>query len=139
MLSLTYVSRQTHWARSRRETLESIQAVSISRNSELNITGMLIATRSHFAQVLEGPKEAVNQVMASIIADPRHIDLKELRRANIDIRRFASWQLAVFEREAFAHISMSPLLAAIHEGTDKAARAKFFKLIDDIASYPVRA
>jgi hypothetical protein len=135
MLSITYVSRQTPWTESRREILENIQTASIARNSELNITGLLIATRSHFAQVLEGPTGAVDQVMASITIDPRHCEVVVLRREEIEIRRFASWQLAVFEREAFASISMRPLLAAVHEGTDEAAQGKFFRLIDDIANY----
>ncbi len=135
MLSLTYVSRQTPWTESRREVLENIQTASIARNSELNITGLLIATKFHFAQVLEGPTEAVDEVMASITIDPRHCEVEVLRREEIAIRQFANWQLAVFEREAFASISMRTLLAALHEGTEVAAQGKFFRLIDDIANY----
>lgn len=133
MLSLTYVSRPTDWTKSREETLEEIRAVSTARNTELNITGLLIATFAYFAHVLEGPESSINMVMASIMADPRHSHIVVLDRTSIALRRFPFWRLAQFERETFADQAVTPLLATLHAGDDDKAFGRFTHLTDAVA------
>ena len=133
MLSLTYVSLPTPWQKNRGEILEDIRAVSLARNSQLDITGLLIATISHFAQVLEGPDGAVDDVLASISADPRHCQIVMVQRIPIEIRQFPLWQLMTFERETFANLEVTPLLAALHTDGGGEALARFIHLIDAIS------
>ncbi|MFN3473191.1 MAG: BLUF domain-containing protein [Blastomonas sp.] len=133
MLSLVYVSRPTSWQKGRSETLEDIQAVSIARNSMLDITGVLIATVSYIAQVLEGPASAVDTVMASILVDPRHCDIIVVKRAETDRRCFPLWRMLRFEEEKFADASLVPMLAALHAERGGEALRRFNSLAEAIA------
>lgn len=64
------------------------------RNLHENVTGALLATSEHFAQVLEGPPEGVDAIISSILRDPRHTEIAILRDGPIQRRSFAKWSLA---------------------------------------------
>lgn len=133
MLSLAYVSRPSPWQKSRSETLDDIQAVSVARNSTLDITGVLIATVSYIAQVLEGPACAVDTVMVSIMNDPRHCDLIVVKRTETDRRCFPLWSMLRFEEEKFADASLVPMLSALHAERGGEALRRFNSFADAIA------
>ena len=64
-------------------------------NLERGITGVLCAYSPGdvFVQVLEGSRETVNALYASIVRDPRHRDVTLLDYAEITERRFAGWRM----------------------------------------------
>jgi len=64
-------------------------------NLERGITGVLCAYSPGdvFVQVLEGSRETVNALYASIVRDPRHLDVTLLDYAEITERRFAGWRM----------------------------------------------
>jgi hypothetical protein len=64
------------------------------RNSHLGVTGALIFTEKQFAQCLEGPRAAIDELMVSINSDSRHRAVKVVKNANQVPRRFVSWSLA---------------------------------------------
>lgn len=132
MLSLIYVSRPLIQPTDREQYLADIQAVSIARNSTLDITGLLIASPEFFAQVLEGPEEDVAAVMASIFADPRHADLRVVKRSESSTRRFPRWRMACFDSADFSSTAITPLLAAVHAQDDPEALRRLDRLIDAI-------
>ena len=65
------------------------------RNAVLEVTGVLIYSGDHFAQVLEGSREAVEQLMTSIRVDSRHEMLREWPQQPADDNRwFPNWSMA---------------------------------------------
>jgi hypothetical protein len=64
------------------------------RNKDLHVTGALISTFYIFAQLLEGPADSIDALMARIIRDDRHRDLKVISETNIDRRKFPCWSMA---------------------------------------------
>ncbi len=60
-------------------------------NRENDISGVLIATLSHFLQFIEGTYEAVNSTFMRIVKDPRHHDIKLVCFSVIDGRIFKEW------------------------------------------------
>lgn len=132
MLSVIYVSRPLIEPADRQQCLTDIQTVSIARNSTLDITGLLIASPEFFAQVLEGPAEDVAAVMASISADPRHSDLRVVRRSESPTRRFPRWRMACFDSADFGNTAITPVLAAAHAQEDPDALRRLDRLIDAI-------
>ncbi len=80
MKSLVYISRPLVAMIDREAVLDDIQYVSVARNTTLDITGLLITTQDHFAQLLEGPAKAVESVMASMSA-----------MADVAVRRAKQW------------------------------------------------
>jgi hypothetical protein len=88
--SLLYVSQKL-------ATLDEIAAiveVSRARNAALDVTGALVASRNHFAQILEGPGDSIDALMTSISRDHRHRDVQILVYEDIEERQFADWALA---------------------------------------------
>lgn len=142
MLSLTYASRPLIPRSDRARCLADIQVASVSRNSMLDLTGVLIASAEHFMQVLEGPDEAVEHVMASILADPRHHDLRVVRRIEAERRQYARWYMARFESASFGRIAITPLLGAVHARQHDAVRRMdrlMEALVHDEAAAPSQA
>ena len=77
--------------------LAEILRVARQSNQRLGITGALILyqEKGRFAQVLEGPEDAVKTLIARIKTDPRH-DSVEIREAgNASARLFRRWAMAL--------------------------------------------
>jgi hypothetical protein len=62
-----------------------------AHNNKHGVSGILLATKSHFMQVLEGPYEIVNDTFMRIARDPRHDDIKLVSFNIIDARIFEAW------------------------------------------------
>lgn len=88
-------------------------AVSTRVNEQRAITGMLLFSGVHFAQVLEGPAPALAALMASIAADPRHREVRVLSRTAVTRRDFTGWSMA------YVHdLGAADLLAELWSATE---------------------
>jgi hypothetical protein len=67
------------------------------QNSLLGVTGSLLYTGGHFAQLVEGSATALAETMAIITADRRHDSVKRLIEGDITQRRFEGWDMAFAE------------------------------------------
>jgi hypothetical protein len=63
------------------------------RNASLGITGVLLSDDRFFSQLLEGPRNAVEAVMASIRRDPRHRDITVTEQGLQRARSFEGWSM----------------------------------------------
>ncbi len=72
------------------EMLEQFRAF----NASESISGMLIYHGGCFAQVIEGPREAVHALYARICRDDRHYAVTTLLDRAVDAREFADWSMA---------------------------------------------
>ncbi|CCG42971.1 BLUF domain-containing protein [Magnetospirillum molischianum] len=64
------------------------------KNERLNITGFLLYDEGSFLQVLEGPNDALEEVLGAIIADNRHKKIRLLSKKIVDGREFGDWAMA---------------------------------------------
>ena len=60
-------------------------------NESCGVTGVLLCSRTHFLQALEGNFESVNQVFRRIVKDDRHCDLSLISFSVVDARLFVGW------------------------------------------------
>lgn len=79
----------------------------LRRNAEIGVTGALFFDGERFAQVLEGPFDAVSLLMERIRHDARHFDVRVLGETPIRSRRFAAWSMRFVDR------SQAPGMAAL--------------------------
>jgi hypothetical protein len=75
------------------DLVDSILASSTRNNAANGVTGVLIATRTHFLQVLEGGFEALNETFERISSDTRHDNIQLISFAEIEERRFSEWAM----------------------------------------------
>ena len=120
-----YVSLKTSPWPDDQADVDAITEVARARNESLEVTGALVSTDSHFAQVLEGPPEAVDAVMTSILADPRHRDVNVLTEGEADKRLFLGWSLAYAGRATYVAGMIAPLLT----GSDRLDAGRLYDCI----------
>lgn len=78
-----------------------IIAVATQRNAGLDVTGLLCFSGEHFAQLLEGPPQALDALMTDIRADARHTMLREWppQPAPDGRRLFPGWAMGYSHEE----------------------------------------
>ena len=99
------------------------------KNARLNITGALIFTGEHFAQVLEGSPEAIHMLMAYIFDDPRHGNVVVADKSPITLRRFPDWQMAYQGPSQF----VSRHVARLMHATSQSEKRRAAEWITDLA------
>lgn len=92
--SLLYVSRSTIPRDRLALEIADIVAVSRKHNEAAGITGGLVRAGPYFAQLLEGPTEAVRTLMERIDRDHRHTDVSVVRIAASNQRQLPDWSMA---------------------------------------------
>lgn len=95
MIRLTYLSRAVQ-AFSADELL-ALLSVCHRNNTARGLTGMLLFGNGTFLQCIEGEASSVEQLMTTLAADPRHTDIRIVRREPIKARLYTDWSMG-FER-----------------------------------------
>ena len=73
--------------------IDSLLKTSEKTNPKRELTGVLVATRTHFLQVLEGSFESVNELFYHIVRDPRHENLQLVSFTCVEHRIFPNWTM----------------------------------------------
>ena len=113
MKTILYVSQSVIPEAAAEAEVDRILEVARARNVVEHITGALIFTGARFAQLLEGPAEGVDRVIASIESDARHMHVTLLPTRGNAVRRFADWSMAYSGRSAYVDRHLKPLLAPL--------------------------
>jgi hypothetical protein len=75
------------------DAIALILAASRKNNAEVGVTGALMFNAGCFAQVLEGPQDAVEGVFERIQQDERHGDVSLLAFEPVEKRAFENWSM----------------------------------------------
>lgn len=110
---LVYVSRSKLAVDGDASEVDGIVDLAVARNSDLRVTGALLYTQLHFAQVLEGPRQAVTELFARIAKDPRHCDVTIVAEEKISGRLFPYWSMAYAGPIPYLDRQLKPLLSPL--------------------------
>jgi diguanylate cyclase (GGDEF)-like protein len=93
---LVYYSRNTIMGLDEevRGAVDQILATSQNNNASVGVTGALMFTDGLFAQVLEGPRQAIETVFERIQLDERHGEVRLLSFGPVKARVFPHWAMA---------------------------------------------
>ena len=96
LVTLAYISRNaiSENGADMIDEVGDILASARKNNPARGITGALLFNDNCFAQVLEGPSEAVDAAYQMIVTDTRHRDLILLHRDGLKQRYFPDWSMA---------------------------------------------
>lgn len=111
LLALLYVSRSQLADSDTDAALRAIIDRSVDWNGSVGITGALVHTGTHFAQILEGPANEVEALMARIAVDSRHTEVTIVWHAPLARRRFEGWSMAYCGTAVFMRDQVKALLA----------------------------
>jgi hypothetical protein len=91
MFHVVYVSSSTQtFAQS---DLQTLLQKARDKNTQLDLTGMLLYKDGNFMQVLEGKEEVVTELVEIIKHDTRHKGVLELLRGTSEQRMFPNWSM----------------------------------------------
>lgn len=79
------------------QAVEEMVAMASAKNSEADVTGILLFNGKHFFQLLEGPEENVKTIYRHICQDERHYNLVELLCDYAPARRFGKTGMELFD------------------------------------------
>ena len=96
LLRLTYYSRNAiaDVCTDASREVERLLTLARRNNARDGLTGALLHSEGHFAQMLEGPPDAVERAFERIRCDWRHADLVVLRREAAGARLFEGCPMA---------------------------------------------
>jgi len=98
MYRVAYVSSAVELFSDRQ--LTELLEQSRKKNRSLDITGMLLYKDGNFMQLLEGPRAAVESLVARIKLDPRHRGFIALLKEEETTREFSGWEMGFKKLEA---------------------------------------
>ncbi len=133
--SLLYVSKTLLEYPAGEPEVAQIVAGSVKRNALLGITGALISTGTYFAQLLEGPRAGVEELMASIDADPRHMRLRILRTTQEE-RRFAGWDLVYGGYTGILDRHIAPFFSSLPQADAARLAQRLITMMEELARQP---
>lgn len=90
--ALLYVSCATQGLD--QQALEEIREVACERNAADGITGALMYVAGNFAQYIEGPSLAIDQLWGRLHMDRRHHSLSAIFNCTTPVRLFGRWHMA---------------------------------------------
>lgn len=90
--TIIYTSREAQFFSD--DEIEDLLAGARSHNQGHDITGVLLYFDLVFFQVLEGPKQALEDLFMRIVEDPRHKDVTLQVSESISARLFPDWSMA---------------------------------------------
>lgn len=119
-------------------TLEDFRVIAMFSavwNTNHDITGLLMSYNDDIMQVLEGPKDAVQDLYRRIERDPRHENVQLLVDQTAERREFTKWSMGFrtldsrADMDVFFALSQDTLDAVVPEDTspDVAAAVERFK------------
>lgn len=113
--SLLYVSTSTLPPGTAGVEVDRIVEKAQRNNVLLNLTGALLFTGTHFAQVLEGDDADIDILLKVVMDDPRHRDVMIVDRSTVAARRFPDWRMAYSGPSKFVAKFVSRLLQSSTE------------------------
>jgi hypothetical protein len=79
-----------------KETFRDILYTSVALNRKHDISGALIASRTHYLQFLEGEHDIVADTFTRIKEDGRHTDIVLIAFSSIEKKLFVNWRMRGF-------------------------------------------
>jgi hypothetical protein len=94
MRSVLYTSHSLLTMPAQRRVVSDIVNHSRSWNRRCGITGALIFTGVYFSQYIEGPQQAVDDLVSNLFSDDRHASIDIITDCIASERVFPSWSLS---------------------------------------------
>ena len=135
MERLLYVSKSKIKVTDVHAVVSHIVAKAAEWNVDHNLTGALIFTGTHFAQVLEGCQKDIDEVMVIIRNDPRHGSISVIDRSPISERQFPRWAMAYQGPSQFVSRHVTRLLHATSGSEQQRATQWLIQLAHEFVIY----
>ncbi len=135
MQSILYISESKIEPANAQDEVERILKTAYAWNRSVGITGALMFTGSHFAQVIEGEDAILSQLMGSIARDSRHAQVNVVAREPLSVRRFPDWSMAYSGPSQFVSRHVTRLFNDSSPSENARAASWLAELLEEFAGF----
>lgn len=118
--------------------VSQILAASRRNNASSAITGGLLFSEGCFAQVLEGPADAVAQTFERIQCDSRHREVTVLEAGVVPSRYFPDWSMGFSGTASLGHLPAASSVAACVSDAMSGDAGRMEEMLDMMRAVIVR-
>jgi hypothetical protein len=111
---LLYVSVET--CPLTKQDVTTLLAQSREKNAKLGVTGILVAYKKHFLQVLEGERDTIFDLFHTIRKDERHMSVISFWDGPIEKRGFQDWRMAFLDFNEMENLELQGFYDSLQKG-----------------------
>ena len=132
MISIACASKAT--VQLDQAALKELYDSSAKKYRQLGLTGYLTYKNGRLFHYLEGPENAIDEVLQSLYADSHHTMLNALQLGGIEQRRFSRWDMLDFSGSGVPDIRIQDLIEDVMKSTavDTFAETESRRLITEM-------
>ena len=114
--------------------LEEIHRAARELNALDGITGLLVFNGTHFLQIVEGAREAIDDLLERLRRDPRHTGLEVRDRHRIAQRSFPDWSMELVRVKAGYFEARDTIAERLPDTVPEEIRARLFRMTELIST-----
>jgi hypothetical protein len=115
------------------EQLRSIHEAALSLNGIDGISGLLLFNGTHFLQWIEGPPDAIDELVERLRRDPRHsgFEIRDERMA--DERIFGDWSMKLVRVRSSFLLAQDDVVPQLPTELPEPVRARILAMVERIS------
>lgn len=114
--------------------LDDIHRSARELNALDGITGLLVFNGTHFLQIVEGAREAVDELLERLRRDPRHTGLEVRDQLRIAQRSFPGWSMELVRVKAGYFDAKETIADRLPDTVPEEIRARLFRMTELIST-----
>jgi len=114
--------------------LEDIHRTARELNALDGITGLLVFNGTHFLQIIEGAKNAIDDLVERLRRDPRHSGFEVRDQHSIDARSFPDWSMELVRVSASYFPARDTIADRLPETVPEGIRCRLFRMTELIST-----
>jgi hypothetical protein len=132
LISLTYTSLARLDLQS--SDLEDIHRSARELNALDGITGLLVFNGTHFLQIIEGSRDAIEDLVGRLRRDPRHTGLEVRDERRVQKRSFPDWSMELVKVNASYFKARETIADRLPDTVPEAIRLRLFRMTELIST-----
>lgn len=132
LTSLTYTSLARLDLQS--SDLEDIHRSARELNALDGITGLLVFNGNHFLQIIEGSRNAIEELLDRLRRDPRHTGLEVRDERRVQKRSFPDWSMELVRVNASYFKARETIADRLPDTVPEAIRLRLFRMTELIST-----
>ena len=113
--------------------LEQIHRTARELNALDGITGLLVFNGTHFLQIIEGAKDAIEDLVQRLRRDPRHSGFEVRDQHGIEGRSFPDWSMELVRVSASYFEAKETVLDRLPEAVADPVRDRVIRMTETIS------
>ena len=114
--------------------LEDIHRTARELNALDGITGLLVFNGTHFLQIIEGAKHAIEELVERLRLDRRHSGFEIRDKHSIDARSFPDWSMELVRVSASYFPARDTIAERLPETVPEGIRCRLFRMTELIST-----